>query len=908
MDIPEFYQYDYSADYSQYTRLLLIDGNSVQNQIFATSAKSNTYALSYDSSHDPTELKKFITTKLMFVTRIAVISHGPANVTKTFYTPDFIGRQPFFTDSDLANNAPSFSVNVQLLKDLVFALSLTRIDFLGCNLLRLEKWKKYFEILKLNAPSLIIGASSDNTGNLKYGGNWTMENTNDNIKNEYFTNAIGNYAGLLLSTTETVSGRTYTFTYTVGVPTCKITAIDDKSGAVVLPNTLHDGDGNAYSVTATSVQLFALDTTVTSIVLPSTLLSIATKFAFYASNLTSVTFDGTPNVTTINDSAFHESGITSFTIPASVTTIGAAILASTNITTLTIPDTVVGTIKSTIYACNKIVSFFIGTGVTIVNTYTVYNNPKLETVHFGKNAVVYGDNLKYLPKLKKVTFSSLYNTYGYNHNTWQLGNTFNYSTLKVCIVDVNTGDEYMYSGSMTSKNDAHTAGSAYGATHGSDGAVAIASGDYKKISSTPSITLVDGKIELTSLAPGIDLTDTSIVGTNTVDKRKYVFNQMTKIFDTYDASLNETGSNKMTFKNITLPGFDKTFTTLKAFNIKTDNFEIPSNEFSRGGDYYFAVRTIGHSVKFPVSEANPPTFDVIVRTGESTYTLNGVSYNSGDTATVGDITYNFGSTQASVSDIKKLDFILTAFDTSMVLTKAGELGDLSFSLTTDATITLDTDVSNELLRNTFFYRTDDVILADGSFVAFFVDDTAFTNMQSTMNPKNGKIKTTSDGAYVADDVISKDFLRDLARQLFGTYLGADLFTNEDSVATNINSKCDVVAANIMTKMQNVNISSTANVHLDSSLNYYFLKDDPSNLNICREIVTQMITQDTERFQDISGLSYSNTYDGYWKVPFQAGDVLKYKLTVTPASNQVTAIDTGSGAMTPRTYTVKLNVV
>ena len=177
-----------------------------------------------------------------------------------------------------------------------------------------------------------------------------------------------------------------------------------------------------------------------------------------------------------------------------------------------------------------------------------------------------------------------------------------------------------------------------------------------------------------------------------------------------------------------------------------------------------------------------------------------------------------------------------------------------------------------------------------------------------MNPKNGKIKTTSDGAYVANDVISKDFLRDLARQLFGTYLGADLFTNEDSVATNINSKCDVVAANIMTKMQNVNISSTANVHLDSSLNYYFLKDDPSNLNICREIVTQMITQDNERFQNISGLSYSSTYDGYWKVPFQAGDVLKYKLTVTPASNQVTAIDTGSGAMTPRTYTVKLNVV
>ena len=75
----------------------------------------------------------------------------------------------------------------------------------------------------------------------------------------------------------------------------------------------------------------------------------------------------------------------------------------------------------------------------------------------------------------------------------------------------------------------------------------------------------------------------------------------------------------------------------------------------------------------------------------------------------------------------------------------------------------------------------------------------------------------------------------------------------------------------------------------------------------REIVTQMISQDTGRFQNVSDISYSSQFPGYWKVPFQAGDVLSYKITSTASANQHTAINTGRTSMDTRTYQINLNV-
>ena len=90
------------------------------------------------------------------------------------------------------------SENSQFLIDLINEFNIINIDFLACNTLQYDNWNKYYEILQTNT-NVIVGASNDETGNIKYGGDWLMENTNEDIKNIYFNESIDNYTSKLLT-------------------------------------------------------------------------------------------------------------------------------------------------------------------------------------------------------------------------------------------------------------------------------------------------------------------------------------------------------------------------------------------------------------------------------------------------------------------------------------------------------------------------------------------------------------------------------------------------------------------------------------------------------------------------------------------------------------------------------------
>jgi len=81
---------------------------------------------------------------------------------------------------------------VQLIRD----RGIKQIDFLACNTLQYLNWFAYYKRLT-QQTGVIIGASNDQTGNLKYGGNWTMESTGQNIELVYFTRSIEYYKYLL---------------------------------------------------------------------------------------------------------------------------------------------------------------------------------------------------------------------------------------------------------------------------------------------------------------------------------------------------------------------------------------------------------------------------------------------------------------------------------------------------------------------------------------------------------------------------------------------------------------------------------------------------------------------------------------------------------------------------------------
>lgn len=254
-----------------------------------------------------------------------------------------------------------------------------------------------------------------------------------------------------------------------------------------------------------------------------------------------------------------------------------------------------------------------------------------------------------------------------------------------------------------------------------------------------------------------------------------------------------------------------------------------------------------------------------------------------------------------------VNFVLTAFNQEVVLSTAAQIPSYSPTITTDATITLSNSVSASLLQSVFYFRSDEAITADASFVYYYVNKSPWSNLTTVVNPSNGIVTSNF---YVANDNVSKDFIRDLARQLFGTYLGADMFTNEDAVVSDINDKCTSVATSIGNLIGSIDktTGTLSGMVTDPAGNKY-LKDDSSTSNISREMFNILMTAAPGRFVDISGnYNYNSEQDGFYKMPIIAGDTISFKLTVNPATDQRTKVPTGSSVINARTYTVIMNVV
>ena len=1130
----------------------------------------------------------------------------------------------FFTDADLVPNAAVLSSRVQFLRNLVLNMGLTRIDFLGCNLLRLESWKKYFDVLKFGFPDLVIGASLDNTGNLKYGGNWTMENTGDNIKAEYFSSGISNYTGILNTYTADANG--YTFAYAIDTLRTNSHYIQDvydlgttnraTTGDLVIPSTL---DGGANTVAYDLIAQTQFQRSFTSVTYPSTILAIAgtdsgkyfgaatidatqcalvtqihvRTFIFASitaislhpntvnirsqcffgcsglttvnfgpgttnllleyhafrvcSSLTTVNFGGATNVvlqldtfrdcpnlvmndfsmiTEFGDSCFmnctslpsvitsamlptiistwgttpfsgctqitsmdfslvnatasvaigsigatnittlvapnnmttlgnmyagtnvtsvaippgvtsfsgtgqfhgcsslqtitnfptditeipddmcHDCvALTSFTIPSSVTKIGArafkycnsltgfslpssvtiigahAFVGCNSLTGFSLPSSVTIIGAYAFVGCNALVRVVVPEGVTTIGAHAFQGLNNLESIVFPDSlttllhtngtpmdstnyhgdgfamvqhcpklkTVVYGDGLPFIgrgecyggKKLESIIIGSSVTHIGHafheafaemaglftgsrpkltfrgvptaiDQNAFFFGggarNAYVYSILDIYMMDGDT--EYKYTaGPVGSKANLDTI------VTGFDASTAISSGNFKKTSEVPlPAANPEGVMEYTSFAGSVDLTDTDIIGTTTVEQRKFSFKQMKNLRKKVSDAGGFSTKNFFVLKNVNkLPAFRKAYTELRVFQ---SNTEISTEHAAVGSAMYVAI-DVGEHVTIPASDAVDALKYKITKTGDTSYTLQELpagaitTHATGDEITLPNSRFKglLGGVEGEYEPDPAMHLVLSAFDSSFALTTNGLVGEKAVSISGDATITLSTTVSKDILRNTFFYRTDDVILGDSSFVYHYVDSVAFTNATSILNPKNGTIASTTDGAYIAGDNISKDYLRDLAKQLFGTTLGVDLFSNENAVVTNINSKCDDVATAVFSKLTDVNLSSAS--FTDASFNNYkYSKDDDTDTNICRELLTQMYALAPTRFSDGTSYAYTgngNTLDGYFQIPFQSGDVISYKVTVTPAADQLTAIATGVSALTPRSYQVNLNV-
>ena len=203
-----------------YKNVLLIDTDVKDAQLFASSANDDTFPITYSRASTKTELSALLKTKfpnsnIDRIERIGLVFTSNGVTVKTF-----LDSKPFFTNDDDGGDGEQsvipYSENVDFIISVLRDFNVKNIDYLACDTLNYPNWKNYYTIIT-KETGVIVGASNDKTGNIKYGGDWVMESTSQNIELIYFTKSIEYYSYLLDATSfHTVVFNTYGVIYGTG--------------------------------------------------------------------------------------------------------------------------------------------------------------------------------------------------------------------------------------------------------------------------------------------------------------------------------------------------------------------------------------------------------------------------------------------------------------------------------------------------------------------------------------------------------------------------------------------------------------------------------------------------------------------------------------------------------------------
>jgi hypothetical protein len=204
--------------YNQYTNVLLIDNTTPSYQTFVDSANVDTFPIVYSKDCFGTELLDVLRNKFTSITRIGFVFISPGNQSSTFldnmplfHTDNYTFSYDGLPSKDNGLVAEPYSnKNVELVLTMIREFSVVNIDFLACDTLNYSNWKNYYDLLT-QSTGVIVGASDNKTGNIKYGGDWILESTSQDIETVYFTQSI-EYYSYLLDTSIYTSTYNYTFT------------------------------------------------------------------------------------------------------------------------------------------------------------------------------------------------------------------------------------------------------------------------------------------------------------------------------------------------------------------------------------------------------------------------------------------------------------------------------------------------------------------------------------------------------------------------------------------------------------------------------------------------------------------------------------------------------------------------
>ena len=162
--------------------------------------------------------------------------------------------------------------------------------------------------------------------------------------------------------------------------------------------------------------------------------------------------------------------------------------------------------------------------------------------------------------------------------------------------------------------------------------------------------------------------------------------------------------------------------------------------------------------------------------------------------------------------------------------------------------------------------------------------------------------------------LPQDYLRYLAKCLFNTTRGVDLFANETEVLQSVNTRCRVGLNQILQ-----NLSSNIDGPIIRDVDDYIILDPLNPVEVAgsqkvtgnpsKKIMKQIMKNDPARFLDISS-NYAVTGEPYWyKVPIEVGDNLYFPVTIkAPTDQQKLTQPDSTTLIEDRTYLIRCVVV
>lgn len=264
-----------------------------------------------------------------------------------------------------------------------------------------------------------------------------------------------------------------------------------------------------------------------------------------------------------------------------------------------------------------------------------------------------------------------------------------------------------------------------------------------------------------------------------------------------------------------------------------------------------------------------------------------------------------------------IDFVLDHFNSSMTLSASAEILQTDpISLDVSAIGVFEVDVA--AFRKVFQYWTDasDVTDASADDVKYYVK-TSHWPANLVLNPAHAMMEHSLSSNAIATGfeadraLVKHDYIRYLAHKLFNTYLGVDLFTNEEAMKDNIR---DVGAVQAWGKDPSSNaalvdapatsIWSTLLAAETGEGSGFYTNATTDKTNVTRVLLAQLssFAHGRERLQ-----TQTSSTDGLYEFPFVAGDTIAMKLTINAATDQHNLTGLAS-AIEPRTYNIKLSLV